>query len=637
MDLRGYPFKAEYRSGSGDLVKDLYHPALQRSETYWRAVGYFSSSALETVGSPLGDFVYRGGTMRLVTSVELREGDRKAIEEGLGRSGVCEERLLELIKTEFENPIGKGTALLLKLLESGRLELRIAVPLSAFGIYHEKVGIFIDDAGDFLSFSGSSNESRTALEGNYECIDVYSSWKDGERAKLKKEHFEQLWEDNAPGVTTLPFPEAAKRELIKVYERDKRAAAPTPNKLAGTLWDHQREAVETFLRERRGILEMATGTGKTFTALHIARQLASFGKITSVIITAHGTDLLDQWAKQLFGTAAGLAPSYRVLRHYDVHHQRDEFELESKHSFLVISRGALHSLLRNLSPEQKGRLLIIHDEVHGLGSKVNVESLDGLSDDIPFRLGLSATPEREYDETGNDFIEKNVGPVIYRFPLEDAIRKGILCGFDYFPIEYTPSEEDKRRLNAVHRLKAARAAQGDPMKDTEFYTALARVYKISREKIPLFIDFLHSRPEVLDRSIIFVAEKEYGEEVLDIIHNYRYDYHTYFAEDDRDNLIEFAAGTISCLVTCHRVSEGIDIRSINSVVLFSSDRAKLETIQRIGRCLRVDPANPSKRALVVDFVRVREEGSDDSNADQSRREWLTTLSQVRREIHESGT
>jgi superfamily II DNA or RNA helicase len=497
------------------------------------------------------------------------------------------------------------------------------------------VGVFIDVVDDYVAFSGSSNESKQAFEGNYECVDVYLSWKDEERSRLKREHFERLWDGDAGGVFTFSFPDAAKRELLRISERrlpDRVVSAESDD-----LWPHQREAISAFLEARRGILEMATGTGKTYTAVEIMRHLVVANRINSVIVTASGTDLLDQWVKQLNTLATTFTPKYRVLRHYEKHHQRDEFELGPKHSILLVSRTAVGSVLRKLSPDQKRSLLIVHDEVHGLGSRANVESLDGLSNDITYRLGLSATPEREYDIEGTDFIERNVGPVIFTFPLQDAIRQGILCEFDYYPLEYAVSADDRERLKAIYKQKAARAAEGKPMSDQELGTALARVHKTSLEKLPLFEKFVADHPNALNRSIVFVAEKEYGEKVLDIIHGHRYDFHTYYAEDDRANLVEFSKGAISCLITCHRLSEGIDVKSIGSIVLFAADRTRLETIQRIGRCLRIDPENPNKRAMVVDFCRTQNPEENEPNSDQLRRKWLTELSNVRREVIADGS
>src|ERR1044071_1569464 len=631
MGLSNFPFKTEYRSGCDDLIRDLYHPALKFANRYWRAVGYFSSSALEAIGQPLGEFIYQGGVIRLISSVELQEDDLKAIEEGLSKQQIYEHRLLEQIRVEFSAPIGQGALLLGRLLEAGRLEIRIVVPKVGHGIYHEKVGIFLDNNGDYVAFSGSSNESRTALESNYECVDVYTSWEEPQRANAKKQHFELLWGNKATGDETFLFPEAARLELIRVC-RPANADSPIKNAPPDKdQWRHQSEAIKVFLQTRHGILKMPTHSRKPHAALEIIQHLVAALEINSVIVASDGNDLLDQWTKQLYGVASSLSPRYRVLRHYRDHHQRNEYILDAQNSILITSRESLHKVLRRLSPTSKSRLFIIHDEVHGYGSPANVQNLEGLSDALPNRLVLSATPEREYDSEGSAFIERNVGPVVFRFSLEEAIRRGILCEFDYLPIEYAPSDEDRKRLQSVHGMKAVREAEGRPMSDSEIWTALARVYKTSLEKIPLFEDLLEHRPEIIERCIVFVAEREYGDQVLNIIHRHRYDFHTYYHEDDKQKLEQFAKGEIACLITCHRISEGIDIRSLRSIILFSSDRTRLETIQRIGRCLRVDPNDAQKRAIVVDFIRKQDPDNSSPNSDQLRRKWLTSLSQIRKE------
>ncbi len=164
------------------------------------------------------------------------------------------------------------------------------------------------------------------------------------------------------------------------------------------------------------------------------------------------------------------------------------------------------------------------------------------------------------------------------------------------------------------------------MSKEEVWIELARVHKTSKAKLPPFKAFLAANVGLLRRAIIFVETREYGEEVLGIVHRHRHDFHTYYAEDDVENLERFAAGDINCLITCHRLSEGIDIRSIETVILLSAARARLETIQRIGRCLRVDPENPGKRAHVVDLLRNREgDGGSEETTDDARRAWLAEL------------
>lgn len=627
MELSDHTFKTEYRSGYDNLIRDLYHPALKLANRYWRAVGYFSSSALEAIGQPLGDFVYHEGTIRLITSVELQEKDLEAIERGLKQQQACEQRLLEQIRIEFATQTS-GVSLLTSLLEVGRLDIRIAMPSVGRGIYHEKVGIFIDSSDNYVAFSGSSNESWSGLEANYECVDVYCSWKEPERAATKKSHFEMLWGNVAPGVLSFPFPEAAKRELIKVC-KPRKDDSPSP-KSPSISWAHQDEAIESFLRARRGVLEMATGTGKTRTALRICQTLLDRGEIDTIIIAADGIDLLDQWYSQLLELTKRLPQRFAILRHYYRHHERDYFLLNKQQTILLASRPALAPALSDISLKQAVRTLLIHDEVHRLGSPANRKSLQGLSDNIRYRLGLSATPEREYDQEGNVFIESHIGPVLINFGLDDAIKRGILAPFTYYPIEYIPDDNDRLRLQQVYKRVAALDQKGTPMSEKDVWIELARVYKTSRAKLPLFEEFIREHQELLKRCIIFVETRDYGDEVLPIVHKYRHDFHTYYAEEDSSTLTRFAQGEIECLLTCHRLSEGIDIRSLETVILFSSARARLETIQRMGRCLRVNPEDPQKRANVVDFIRVSDANGDPdmTNTDLERWEWLTRLSEI---------
>ena len=118
-------------------------------------------------------------------------------------------------------------------------------------------------------------------------------------------------------------------------------------------------------------------------------------------------------------------------------------------------------------------------------------------------------------------------------------------------------------------------------------------------------------------------------QVLDIVHRYRHDFHTYFASEDSETLKRFAIGNIECLITCHRLSEGIDIQNLSTVILFSSARGRLETIQRMGRCLRADPGNPGKIANIVDFIRPNVSDESNVSADEERSEWLSQLSQIK--------
>ena len=628
MSLHDVRYREDYRSGNDNIVEDFFRPSLRKAQEYWRAVGYFSSSAFEAFGAPLGEFIASDGRIRLITSVELSEADLEAIEAGTAKRLVCAERIARIVEEEFVDGMGDGTACLIRLLEIGRLEIRIAVPKTGTGIYHEKIGLFLNGS-DYVAFTGSSNESRNAFENNRECIDVFTSWTSGDsaaRAERKRAHFEDLWNYEDPGVEIYNFPEAVRKRLIRICaERD---AGRSQSDVASAKWRHQDEAAKAFLAAERGVLDMATGTGKTRIAIKILRTLFERNAIDSVIVSMYGTDLLDQWFVELQMAVARLPERAVVSRHYDSNKQLDNFSLETGNRILLISRQSCAKALSRLAHTQAPRTLLIQDEVHGLGSEGSRERLAGLSDNIRFRLGLSATPERMYDQEGNAFIEEHIGPVLMTFGLKEAIERGVLAPFRYFPLHYEPSASDRERIAAIFKRRAAREAAGDPMPEEMVWNELALVHKTSPAKLPIFDEFIANRRDLLKRCIIFAGDTSYGRTVLETIQKYRADIHTYFSGEDAGTLRRFAAGDLECLIACHRLSEGIDIRSLETVILFSSDKTRLETIQRLGRCLRIDPKNPSKTANVIDFIR---EGDDSSepNSDETRRDWLTELSRVR--------
>lgn len=636
MGLRDLTYQEDYRSGEDDLLNDFLKPSLLHANKYWRAVGYFSSSALKSFGAPLGDFVSAGGTIRLITSVELSQEDLAAIEAGMSKQEVCAHRLKEIVESEFGENIGSGIARLTRLLRLGRLEIRIATPKSGTGIYHEKIGIFFDGP-QYVAFSGSSNESRSAFENNRECLDVYTSWDSPSRALRKRNHFESVWTGTDKGVEVFPFPEAAREGLIRAVERNYNRAVleeDEPDK-----WRHQDEAIEIFLRKKRGVLNMATGTGKTRIAARIIQKLFVEKEIDTAIITMDGNDLLHQWRKELIGVVNSIPHPVRLLSDFENFKEVQDFILEPSDSILLVTRAfgtrrdPLVSSLKKLPDSIARRTLLIHDEVHRLGSPRNQSRLGGLSESVRYRLGLSATPEREYDDEGNEFTSNHIGPVLMTFGLDDAIRRGVLVPFNYHGLPYEVTDDDRERLQAVYRAKSARAATGDPMTNEELWTKLAYVYKTSPAKLPIFDDFIKNNQHLLQRCIIFTESQEYGLQVAELVHKYRADFHTYFTGEGGEVLRRFAIGDLESLVTCHRLSEGIDIKSLNSVILFSSSRSRLETIQRMGRCLRADPSNPSKIATVIDFIHTSDSADEEeehrATADELRFEWLTALSDIR--------
>jgi superfamily II DNA or RNA helicase len=635
--------KAHYRSGTDDLGRDFFAPCLSSSTVYRRASGYFSSGALVTWADGLLRLVDgRDLAIRLIASPELQPGDR-AILQGLNdpaersrhRAIVVEELLSDIERLcRGSDDAASRARVLAWLLANDRLQIRFAFPehIDEAAMFHEKMGVFDLDDGTRVAFTGSANETSRGHRRNYESVDVYRSWVNGEaeRVATKAEQFDEAWDNRARGLAVMAPTSGVLARLRTIGRPPTAKPADPPAVAADPRWRHQNEAVAALLEAKAGVLEMATGTGKTRTAIKLMSHLIDAGEIDTAIVSTDGTDLLDQWAFELEAWSHDQARRWLVMRHYERHRQIGEYALAPQRTVMVVSRGQLRRLLDTMPAGAKARALIVHDEVHGLGTPSLQTELAGRHTAIPWRVGLSATPDRTYDDAGNEFVRSEIGATVYEFPLERAIARGVLAEFEYLPLPYDLTAGDKARLQALYSRKAARLRNGNPMSNEEIWTEIARIYKTAEMKPDVYRDFLRERPETLKRSIVFVETKEYGEQILEIVDEHTNRYRTYYAEDDRDHLVEFARGGIDCLVTCHRISQGIDIRSLNTVVLFASARARLETVQRIGRCLRLDPDRPDKEALVIDFVRPPTPGDQTPNADQDRAAWLTELAKTRR-------
>ena len=618
-----------------NLIDELYTPCLKWAERFDRGVGYFTTGWLTYNVAGLSDFASRGGKMRLITSPILSTEDTDAIIGAENQDGSAFLRLeaallenVEILKQEMEADIINTFSW---MLYDGIIDMRFAIPCEKLeeGDFHDKFGIFYK-GNDALSFSGSINDSKHGFQ-NYESIKVFKTWAGTqEYVDADTARFEKIWNRKDRNLKMFTIPQAVKNKIFELRSPDRPYSLPA----GSSKWVHQDIAVKTFLEKEHGILAMATGTGKTVTAMKFINKLFDSGEIRRVVITMYGNDLLDQWAIQIRENYKNKQINY----HYASQKMMKDFVMHPDDSILILSRDArnlskLLDLFDRLPGDYRNDTLFVFDEVHGAGSNTFVENLSGRLSPYRYRLGLSATPEREYDEAGNDFLLNEIGEVIFEFTLQDAIQKGILCEFNYIPLPYVLSDEEKLKKRKIIAAFNAKKESGEPVDEKDMFTQLALVNKTAVNKLEEFESLISQRPELLQKCIIFVQTMEYGAKLQEILVRYSDKYHTYYADDEKINLENFAAGKIDCLLTCKKVSEGIDISSVTNIILFSSDRSRLVTTQRIGRALRLDKNNPEKKATVVDFV-IEDSEENDNNADADRAEWLTELSQTRRCEHE---
>jgi len=435
---------------------------------------YFNSSSLAKAAKGVTALIENGGKMKLIASPQLEEQDIEAIKKGYKQR---EEIIKHAILKEFdyiENKIiQKRLEFLAWLVAENLLDIKLALVEGNHGIYHEKLGVLTDKEGNKIAFGGSSNETLGGIYSNFESIDIFCSWKEGEQSRVKRkvQYFEDLWNNKTNKLEIIEFSEATKRE---VFEKFKTKALPTKDPEsdykeadrvenekgdyeAGVikipdhidLREYQKEAIANwFDKKARGVLKMATGTGKTITALSAATKLRQYlvknsDQPLTIVVVCPYRHLVTQWNENAreFG--------YQPIKCFESRHTWNS-QLNSaitsvnsnvKNNLFVITTNSTFSgkefqkLIKNL----KQPLLFIVDEAHNLGSN---KLRNQLPDFAEFRLGLSATPERWYDDEGTEELYNYFGEPVFEYGLKKAIEEKHLTKYNYYPVLVPLTDEE---------------------------------------------------------------------------------------------------------------------------------------------------------------------------------------------------
>jgi DNA phosphorothioation system restriction enzyme len=620
-------------------MAEFYIPCLTNSSLYQRAVGFFSSSALSSAAKGLHAFIKGGGKMQLIASPHLSRADIEEIKSGYAARAEVEERAVLRAFEEVQDDMEKGRlGLLAWLIQYNRLDMRVAVvkDLNKFGIYHEKLGIF-SDGEDFVTFAGSSNESVSGLVSNFECVDVFCSWKpeDRERALEKQENFARLWDNRTNRLRVYSFPEAAKRSLLRFRQDKVPEADPAvefeevPVIPAGCprvpdsiqLRQYQLDAINNWVDNKgRGTFKMATGSGKTITALATAAELYELIGLQALIVIAPYRHLVSQWARE--AERFGLNP----IRCF-----------ESRKDWLDLLKGQLYNLsagklpfvtvittnatfagqaFQSTLPFFPKKTLLVGDEAHNLGAR---HILAALPQSVGLRLALSATPERWFDDEGTDAIYNYFGPVLKpEFTLRDALERGALVPYRYYPVLVNLTDDEADQYAELSQ-KIGKLMNSDSADAEQARTALlnrrARLVGAAQNKLVELRRIMEGRLNTShtlfycgDGSVEEPASQETVrslEAVCRILGNdlnFRVD--TYTAEtplDEREELRErFVSGALQGLVAIRCLDEGVDIPLIKTAFILASSTNPRQFIQRRGRVLR---PHPSKQiAEIFDFI-----------------------------------
>jgi superfamily II DNA or RNA helicase len=627
--LRDLDLQTDYRSGRDALLDDFYIPCLQEAVQYDRAVGYFSSTLLHVVALTYSDFVRRGGRLRLICSPALKSEDFKAMQEAeeMGRhaQALVRAELQELLERPEALP---ATRLLATLIANGIAEVRIAFAEAPSGIFHDKLGVFEDMEGRRVTFVGSANETWAAWGLNHESFEVFCSWRGESELLRTRNHADtlaRLWRGNEQGVQVEPLENVTRDQLVEIADDDLdraiKAAQARPRQVANSgprpLMQHQIDVVADWVRnDYRGIVNFATGAGKTIAALEAVRVWGREGRPAIVLVP--GRDLHRQWADEiereipqarllLAGAGSDKAAWHQLLTSWTTPAAPGSVPR------VVLSTNATFA-----SDDFQGRvrqgehLLLVADEMHRSGSARTRRTLGAF--DCGGTLGLSATYRRKFDEAGTQHLLDIFGPVLEPvIGLAEALINGQLVPYDYRLHTLSPDDDELERYKELtEKIRRLTAHEGDNEGMSDYLKMLlikrSRILKGARGKVPLAAAIIREEYKDGDRWLVYCDDTSQLNALVRSCLAARLpamEYHSTMS-GDRDSVLRSLGDHGGIVVAIRCLDEGVDIPVTDHALILASSTVEREYIQRRGRVLRCAPDKLS--ADVHDLILVDQDG-----------------------------
>lgn len=606
-----------------DPYKEAIIPLLKKSKFYDRGVAYFYSEWIELAGEGLVTFIENGGKIRLITSININKDEYDAFI--LGNNAKTDEILKrEIFDVLTNSKIGKTSwtlPYLSWLIASDLLEVRVSVNmLNNINIYHDKVS-FLDDGSDVVCIHGSLNDSYNATK-NQESINLFCSWdkRDNERIKIHKKSFENTWNNSVDNYITVKLPEFLKLEFENIksdFNPFKKLEISDPISITKKYIrrPYQEDAIQSLVKNKyNGVLSMATGTGKTLTSLFFVQEyIKKFGE-SVVCIVVPQLHLLYQWVdivKDVFRNINILICAENktnwASKLFNFLDNNDD-----KTTFLFTTYKTINDdlLKKKLFNYNEKKLLYIFDECHKLGTKELIREF--IPNPNSNRIGLSATPNRWLDLEGNKFIDETIGPVVYDFGLEKAIKENFLCEYEYYPhlseLNHIEFEKFVKFSDEIGKLSSMIDEDSDKKLEEKLKILLNQRADVTKKCFNKFNDFhrVFSRSEDKKYSIVYVYDKQVDRMISEIKEKYNLNVHgiTAFTPilQRKQILDSFNNGNIDVIVAIQCLDEGVDIPNCRNAYVLASSTNPREFIQRRGRVLR--KSKSKEFGTIHDFITI---------------------------------
>ena len=637
MLLTEINIKKAYSSDDSNILEKFYIPALECAQKYSRLTGYFSSTSLFLAARGISGLIKNHGTIRLIASPFFSADDIEVILNSKLNEAFLSETLIRTIDEEELTSNHNNLELLANLLETSKLEIKIAVvfnkkdvPLTSgeidsTGIFHQKVGILTDSKDNTITFSGSINETAAGWTSNIEEFKVFRGWIQEEEEYVQSDiiKFEKYWNGIASNIKIYNLPTAVKEHILKINTYTKSTDGKLnknndqEHKTVNALFGYQQNAILSWENNNyKGIFEMATGSGKTYTALNCCLRLFALKPTFITIISCPYNHLLVQWEKEIrklnIEFKILICDSSNSLWKEKILEYLTKFLFYDQFNFIILTtHTTLSSEIFRSCIERFSRIpfFLIADEVHGLGANI---SKKGLLSQYIYRLGLSATPKRWFDEEGTEYLYEYFDKVVFEFTLKDAItqinpltKKTYLTPY-YYKIKFTilSDVELQEYLKFTRRIlvtsNKSLLVNGEKILRLLIFKR-SNIIKNCSNKLEIFksiLEEIQSKEKNLCGTIVYCSPQQMPS-VVNILNDKGLIFNKITMNEGTNPLEQygnisqreyilnnFASGDFQVLIAIKCLDEGVDIPMAKNAILLSSSGNPREYIQRIGRVIR---------------------------------------------------
>jgi len=661
--------KPRYRNGQDQIGRDLVSPCLELAKLYRRGTGFFSSSAMLAYVGSLDKLIHDQIKIQILCSPVVHDKvvletikfnkDPNSRQKTLHKFADNIVLIAAGFRTESSSQGRRYRQQLLSyLIAKGTIEIKFALPRNftdedfeelvkvseqakdlqetdeeeleqaelTKNLYHVKNGYFLLEDGEQVVFDGSFNESLSGHRAHIDSTNVWRSWIPEDKARLNilRSEIDADFDDTSPYFKVVPLGEEALRIITEGAPsiRPRKAehpqnpppeqpkTPPTPDSLRY----YQVEALNAWkLNSCTGIIALATGTGKTKTAITAIKAFREQAKNGLVVVTVPYQPLAFQWISEL--RAAGITTISIFDNKNDWLTSATNFidaHLDGKGDtkrtpvFVCVNASfkgeEFQNQLQRLTGNSLKRLIIV-DECHHFNNKEALRFLPGA---FQFRLGLSATP---YEEDEQRSLDNYFGGIVFEYTIKQAILDGHLCPYNYYPILIEFSQEELKEVIGI-----SRRIEGSQDHISE-YEKLDKALETAAQKLLALEKVISEvKPEDRDFSLFYCgrgsitlpdgSEVRQVSTVTGLLNRMKWSVGriTYLeSQAEREGIFHaFKNAQINALASIRVLDEGIDIPNCRNAFVLASQRSERQGIQRRGRVLR--NAEGKKYANLYDFI-----------------------------------